>query len=209
VQVSDEPSTDELLARAARADGAAVDELLDRHRERLRRMVAVRMGNQLAGRLDPSDIVQETMMVAAQRLPKYLRRPPIGFYPWLRQIAWDRIIEAHRRHLRSQRRSVGREQPKGPLLSDESIVEMIDRLGPRGSSPSHVAARDELRQCVRDELDRLPERDRETLILLYLEQLRPREVAEVLGLTEKAVHMRHLRALHRLRQRLEVVFKKE
>jgi len=207
--VTSDPSTDELLARAANDDRHAVEQLLDRHRDRLRRMVAIRLGNRLTGRLDPSDVVQETLMVAAQRLTKYVRHRPIGFYPWLRQIAWDRIVDAHRRHIKSQRRGVGREEAKAPLLSDESIAQMIDRIGPRGASPSQHAAREELRQHVRDELHRLPERDRETLVLLYLEQLRPREVGEVLGLTEKAVHMRHLRALHRLRKRLEILFKRE
>jgi RNA polymerase sigma-70 factor (ECF subfamily) len=59
--------------------------------------------------------------------------------------------------------------------------------------------REELRHRVREALGRLPERDREVLVLRYLEQLSTAEVAAVLEITEGAVKVRHLRALARLR----------
>ena len=77
----------ELLDRAARGDSSATDKLLTCNRDRLVRMVEVRMDARMASRVDPSDVVQETMTVAAARLPVYLVERPIPFYPWLRQIA--------------------------------------------------------------------------------------------------------------------------
>ena len=100
-----------MLDRAGHGDARARQLLLERHRARLRRMVAVRLDRRVAARVDPSDLVQETLAEAAARLSDYLRRRPLPFYPWLRQIAWDRLVEAHRRHLRAGRRSVAREVP--------------------------------------------------------------------------------------------------
>src|SRR5947209_17749496 len=106
-----EPDTDVLLDRAASGDGAARQQLLERHRRRLRRMVAVRLDPRLAARVDPSDIVQEALGDADRRLDDYLRRRPVAFYPWLRRLTWDRLADAYRRHLRAGQRSVAREEP--------------------------------------------------------------------------------------------------
>ena len=92
--------TDELIERAARGDGAARHDLLARHRDRLKRMVAVRLDRRLAARVDPSDIVQEALLDAHRDLSDYLHRRPLPLYPWLRQFAWDRLLKWHRAHLR-------------------------------------------------------------------------------------------------------------
>src|SRR4051794_21065968 len=94
------PDTDQLLDEASRGDGAARGRLLERHRPRLRRMVALRLDRRLAARLDPSDVVQEALVEAAARLDEYLRDRPIPFYPWLRRLAWVRMTDAFRGHLR-------------------------------------------------------------------------------------------------------------
>ena len=103
------PDTDELLRRAERGDDSATQQLLTRHREQLRRMIAVRMDPRLAARIDPSDVIQEATAEAARKLPDYLQRPACPFYPWLRQIAWERLVQLHRHHIHAQRRSVKRE----------------------------------------------------------------------------------------------------
>ena len=95
--------TSALVERAGAGDGRAAEQLLARHRDRLRRMVAVRMDPRLAARLDPSDVVQEALMEASRRLAEYCRGRPVPFYPWLRRIAWERLVEMHRQFLASQR----------------------------------------------------------------------------------------------------------
>ena len=58
---------------ARRGDKAAIDQLLDRHRDRLKRMVTVRMDDRLSARFDPSDVVQETLINATRLLPRFSR----------------------------------------------------------------------------------------------------------------------------------------
>src|SRR5215469_15978069 len=105
------PDTDELLARTAHGDQAAREQLITRHRARLRKMVAYRLDRRLRVRVDPSDVVQEVLAEASRKLPQYLQQRPLPFYPWLRQMAETRLIDLRRRHLESQRRSVCREEP--------------------------------------------------------------------------------------------------
>jgi RNA polymerase sigma-70 factor (ECF subfamily) len=197
-----EPDTDQLLEAAGRGDAAALDRLLEWHRPRLRRMVALRLDRRLAARVDPSDLVQETLAEAAGRLDAYLADRPVPFYPWLRHIAWERLVTAYRRHVRAGRRSVDREEPDRPGLTDDSVLELAGRLIGRESDPLSRAQREEQRQRVRSALSRLAERDREVLVLRHLEQLSVREAAAVLGVSEGAVKVRQLRALERLRDLL-------
>jgi RNA polymerase sigma-70 factor (ECF subfamily) len=196
-----EPDTDLLLRRAAAGDDAARGDLLQRHRGRLKRMVAVRLDPRLAARVDPSDVVQEARAEAAGRLDGYLRDRPLPFYPWLRAIAQQRLLDLRRRHVEAGRRSVAREEERLGL-SDRSALELAERLFARPSSPSARARRHELRERVRAALAGLREADREVLVLRHLEGLPAREIAAVLGISEGAVHTRHVRALQRLRARM-------
>jgi RNA polymerase sigma-70 factor (ECF subfamily) len=194
--------TEELLRRIAGGDAAAHGPLLQRHRTRLRRMIELRLDRRLRARVDPSDVVQETLAQAAGRLSEYARARPLPFFPWLRRLACERLIDLQRLHLRAQRRSVRREDPQGLPLSDESVAHLAGRLAARGSSPSAGVRHEERRALLREALGRLPQADCEVLLLRYVEDLSVAETAAVLGLTESAVKMRHLRALRRLRELL-------
>lgn len=201
--LANDGETNELIDRAARGDAAARDELLARHRARLRHMVALRMDRRLSARVDPSDVVQEALAEASRCLPDYLRDRPLPFYPWLRRLAWERLVATARQHLQARRRSVTREQPGAVALPDESLYALAGRLAVSGTSPSGRMKREELRQRVRAALAQLDEQDREVLVLRYLEQLSTRETAAVLGVSEGGVKSRLMRAIVRLRERLE------
>lgn len=191
------PDTSQLLQAASRGDDEARNALLTRHRDRLQRMVRVRMDPRLSARLDPSDVVQEALTEAWQELSDYLETRPVAFYPWLRRIAWERLVKLHRYHIEAQKRSVRRELVL-PLPARSSAA-LADRIARSGTSPSEAAQAKEMRERIRGMVEHLPERDREVLVLLYLEELTVPEAAEVLGLAEGAVKMRHVRALKRLR----------
>ena len=178
--------TEALIDRAGHGDDTARRELLERYRDYLRRMVATRLDRRLAPRVDPSDIVQETLADAAQRLDDYLRDRPIPFFGWLRQIAGERVIDAHRRHVLSQRRSITREM-RTPELSEESAGELGRRLMANDTSPSNRLIRKERHEQVMAALTALSPRDREVLVMRHLEQLGTAEIADALGLTEGAV----------------------
>jgi RNA polymerase sigma-70 factor, ECF subfamily len=194
--------TQALIDRAGQGDDTARRELLERYRDYLRRMVATRLDRRLAPRVDPSDIVQETLADAAERLDDYLRDRPIPFFGWLRQIAGERVIDTHRRHVLAERRSVAREM-RPPELSEESAGELGRRLVANDTSPSNRLIRKERHEQVMAALTALSSRDREVLVMRHLEQLGTAEIADALGLTEGAVESRLLRALIRLRSRLE------
>lgn len=193
-------ATDEVLRQARAGNSRAVEELLQRSRPKLRQMIAVRIDPRLAGRLDPSDVVQDTLAEAAEKMSEYLRRCPLPFYLWLRHLAWQRLVDLHRQHIQARKRSVTREEPPAMGLSDRSAMQLAARLSSGHSSPSHKIMQREQRQRVRDALEQLSDSDREVLVLIYLEQLSTAEASAVLGVSEKAVTMRHLRALDRLRR---------
>jgi RNA polymerase sigma-70 factor (ECF subfamily) len=198
-----DPEPHDLLQRAGCGEDDARQGLLALHRDRLRRMVAVRMDRRLVARFDPSDVVQDALAEADQRLNDYLRDRPIAFYPWLRHFAWERLVDLHRRHIQAQRRSVTREECPDADLPDASAAILADRLAGSGTSPSRRLIRAELRDRVQSALTRLGPRDREVLVLRHLEGLSTAEVAAVLGLTPGAVMTRHTRALVRIRALLE------
>lgn len=195
---------DVLLGNAARGDASAVQSLMEQHRERLRRMIAVRLDRRLAPRLDPSDIVQEALSDAARRLPEYLRDRPMPFYPWLFRLAVDRLSLTHRNHVASTVRAIGREERiDGPAHDEATTSGLANRLAANDTTPGRRAAREERRHLLATAIARMDGKDREVLGLRYLDQLTFDEIAAVLQIGLSAVKMRHLRALERLRGLLE------
>jgi len=123
---------------------------------------------------------------------------PVPFYPWLRQFAFNRLLDLHRHHLLAQKRSAKREaQP--PAADEGSVIGLADWLIASVSSPSSQAVRAEERKRVQAALLALAERDREILVLRYMEMLSTAEAASVLGISEGAVKVRLFRALERIR----------
>ena len=121
----DSSETQQLLASARAGDAAARERLLDRHREALRRVVGLRMDPVLRRRLDASDIVQDVLVEANRRLTDYLEQSGMPFQLWLRHLARDRLIDAHRRHRGAARRSIDREQPlAAPQYADQSAFDL-------------------------------------------------------------------------------------
>jgi RNA polymerase sigma-70 factor (ECF subfamily) len=192
-------NTSALLHRLSAGDSRAAGQLLAKHRDKLRRMVKTRLDPRLARRVDPSDVVQDTLHEAAKRLPKYARERPIPFYPWLRQLAWERLVHLKRAHLKAEKRSVLLEEDSAPKVTDESILAVARQVVCTQTGPSSRAIRQELRQKVRECVESLSEQDQEIILLRYVEQLTSSEIAVVLGISEASAKMRHLRALRRLR----------
>jgi RNA polymerase sigma-70 factor (ECF subfamily) len=179
---------------------------LDRYRDRLRKAVAIRLDKRIAARVDASDIVQEAMRDAFRRLPEYFADPRLSFYPWLRRITWDRLVDMYRTHVAAERRSVLREQPAMLNLNDESVAELAHSIVTSSVNPGRRAMLAEMEGRTKAALMRLKPHDREILVLRYLEQLGVEEIASVLGISQTAVTSRHLRALQRLRRLLGVDF---
>lgn len=197
-----EDDTQQLLANARGGDAVAVNQLLDRHREALRRMVSLRLDRMVARRVDASDVVQDVLLEANSRLSDYLRDPRMPFHLWLRHLARDRVIEMHRQHRGAQRRSVDREVDAGPTAPDASAVDFAARLVDRELTPAAENMRRELHRTFLEALEKLDEDDRDIILMRHVEQLGNGEVALALGLSPAAAGMRHLRALRKLRASL-------
>jgi RNA polymerase sigma-70 factor, ECF subfamily len=197
---SNSPETQHLLDQARDGQEAAVNQLLDAHREPLRRAISLRLDPVVARREDPSDIVQKVLLEANQRLSDYLRNPTMPFHLWLRHIAQDHIIDTHRRHRVAQRRSLDREQPIVPAaLADRSSVELAAQFLDQELTPASAAMRHELENRLHVALASLDEGDRDVICMRHFEQLSNQDVALILNLTEAAASMRYLRALRRLK----------
>lgn len=192
--------TQNLLANARLGDRAAVNRLLERHRNSLRKLVQLRLDRKIAQRVDASDVVQDVLLEANTRLQDYLSDPRLPFHLWLRQLAKDRMIDMYRRHRGAQRRSLDREQSMtSPQFSDQSGLDLMGQLADQELTPAAASIRKELEARFVVALDQLEEEDREIVMMRHFEQLGNSEVAEVLGLSAAAAGMRHLRALRKLR----------
>jgi RNA polymerase sigma-70 factor (ECF subfamily) len=176
-----------------------MDTLFGQHRDRLRRMVAIRWDPRLSARADPSDVVQETLAEASQKLLEYSERRTLPFYPWLRELAWRRMVTLFRHHVLAQRRSVQREKNDWTGLSDDSAIRLSEQIAADHSSPSKHLARAERENSIRSALNQLTTQDREIIVMRHLEQLQVNEIAAILGISEGAVKMRRMRAFERLR----------
>lgn len=199
----DQPETQEILNQARQGEADAVDQLIVRHRGPLRRMIEMRLDAAVARRVDASDIVQDVMLEASRRLQEYLRNPAMPFHLWLRHIAQDHIIDAHRKHRLAQRRSVDREQHLQPAhQADRSSLDLAAAFVDQELTPASAAVRQELERRFTAALAELSEDDREVILMRHFEQLPNQEMATALGLSEAAASMRYLRALRRLRAML-------
>ena len=195
--------TDGLLQRVAAGDREVWGELLMRHRERLRCMVALRLDPRLQGRIDASDVLQEAFLTASVQLSDYLKNPTLPFFLWLRLITGQRLIKLHRHYLGTQARDARREVSlyRG-ALPEASSAALAARLLGRETRPSEAAIRAERQIRLQEALNSLDPIDREVLALRHFEQLSNAEVAEVLGLRQSAATKRYVRALQRLKETL-------
>jgi RNA polymerase sigma-70 factor (ECF subfamily) len=192
-----------LLDQARRGDGDAVNRLLQRHRDTIRRMIDRRMDRVVQRRVDASDIVQDVLVEANRRLGEYLANPAMPFQLWLRHMARDRLIDAHRRHRVAAARSIDREVPLGGPDADASRAGPAADLADRELTPAAAATWHELERRFASAVDALDEADRQIVLLKHFEHLSTAEAAEVLGLSKPAAGMRYLRAMRRLRTLLE------
>lgn len=192
--------TQELLAQAKGGDDSAVNQLMDRHRNSLRQLIRMRLDARIQKRVDVSDVIQDVLVEANRRLDRYIDNPIMPFHLWLRQIAKDRIIDAHRRHRVSAKRSVDREQgmviPRG---HDHSSIQLASLLGDARLTPAAAALQKEMAAKVEAAISQLDDKDCEIITMRHYEHLSNQEIGTILGLTEPAASMRYLRAIKRLK----------
>ena len=180
-----------LLARVAEGDHQALDELIAQHRGYVRTIVDARLEPQLRSRVDPSDIVQDSLAYASRRIDDYLENCPTSFRFWLRRKVLQTLVDTRRHHY-AQKRDVRRESPAASLSA-------MSLAGPLlGERASEIFRKKELLAKVESAIEELNEIDREILLLRHSEGLSNGEVAEILDMKPNATSNRHGRALRKL-----------
>ena len=165
-------------------------------------MADMRLDPKIRQRVDASDIIQDVMIEASRRLPTYLENPVMPFHLWLRQITQDRLIDAHRRHRVSKKRSVDVEQ--APVVAsnlDYSSIQFGPQIVDAELTPAAAAIGKEMQKLFEEAVEEMDEIDQEIIAMRHFEQLTNQEVANVLKLSEPAASMRYLRAMRRLKEK--------
>ena len=188
--------------------GAERDEvlgqLLDGHRDRLMRMVRMRMDPKLKARVGASDVLQEAFVEIYERVGEYLDKPQMPFFLWVRFLTAQKILRLYRFHVKAQKRDVRRQAVPGHKdFPDASPETFVQHLMAQGTTPSYAAMREEMRGQLLEALEEMGPQDREVLVLRHYERLSNEEVAEELGLSKYAASKRYIRALDRIRSVLE------
>jgi RNA polymerase sigma-70 factor, ECF subfamily len=189
-----------LQVRLQRGDREALALLFSEHRDRLWRMVNFRMDRRLAGRIDPDDVLQEAYLAAAARLVHYTADCSLSPFVWLRMVFMQTLIDLHRHHLGTQMRDAQREVSAGgyrygQTTSASLAAQFVGQL----TSPSQAAAREEMLSQVEQAIAEMDPLDQEVLAMRHFEELSNSEIAEVLGIQQKAASIRYVRAIKRLR----------
>jgi RNA polymerase sigma-70 factor (ECF subfamily) len=165
-------------------------------------MVQLRLDHRLAGRVSPSDVLQEAYIDALKRVDHYFEKADQPFFGWLRLVVAQRLADVHREHL-AQKRNAGRDVPIHGGATDSACLAacLLGNL----SSPSHAANRNEIFARLEEALDQMDPVDREVLALRHFEELSNKETASLLDIEPAAASKRYVRALARLRQILETI----
>jgi RNA polymerase sigma-70 factor (ECF subfamily) len=186
-----------LLALVGPDHTEAIGELYELHRERLWRMLFVRLDRRLAGRASLDDVLQEAFFDIAARIGEFLQRREVPFYVWLRFLVLQRLQMIERAHLGAACRDAALEVSlTGPASAGSMAGQFVGHL----TSPSQAAMRRELQERIQAALDEMAPLDREVLALRHFEEMSNDEVAQALGISKDAASKRHIRALVRLRE---------
>jgi RNA polymerase sigma-70 factor (ECF subfamily) len=191
---------EELLDAARNGDEGALAALVERHRDRLERMIRLRMDRRLQGRVDPADIVQDAYLAVRGKFSQYSADPRLPFFLWLRLEVGQKLVDVHRFHLGTQMRDAGQEVSlyRGALPQVTSLS-LAEHLLGKLTTASRTAMRLELKLRVQEALNSMDPHDREVLILRHFEELSNAEAAQVLGIKPSAAVNRYVRALKRLK----------
>ena len=200
---SEDDRLSQLLRDARQGDQIAWRELADLLKQRLRRMIQFRMDPRLSARIDPSDVLQESMLEAWQRLDEFAddRMP---FFVWLRFLTCQRLLAIHRRHFSSEKRDVSREIGRG-VHNASTSASLARWLVSDGATPSSIAVKSEESDQLLAALEDLETDEREVLALRHFEHLSNVEAAAVLEMNESTASTKYLRAIRKLKRILERV----
>jgi RNA polymerase sigma-70 factor (ECF subfamily) len=195
-----EEALQELDARMRAGEQEALAEVFTTCRQRLRHVIDFRLDNRMRSRVDADDVLQEVFLAASQRLGHYAGSSYTSPFLWLRAILSQTMVELYRRHIGAQKRNPDQEVriDAAPFPNATSTSLAIQLVG-SATSPGERVARDDMMGMMERAIANMEPIDQEVLALRHFEELSNREVAEVLGIEQKAASIRYVRAIRRLK----------
>jgi RNA polymerase sigma-70 factor (ECF subfamily) len=176
------------------------DVSLERYRPYLRLLARVQLGTRLRGKLDPSDVIQQTLLEAHRDRGSFRGSTEGERVAWLRTILARQLGMALRHHTRAKRDA--RREVDLQRQLDASSARLADWVADNGASPSECADRNEQALRVGTALETLPEAQREAVVLHYYQGWTVPQIAAEMERTVAAVAGLLQRALQRLRASL-------
>ncbi|MEM9410764.1 MAG: sigma-70 family RNA polymerase sigma factor [Planctomycetota bacterium] len=193
--MSENQDEQEIIQRLNCGDQSALTELYDRYRSRLKRLVELRLSPGVKQRIDASDVLQESFIDLAKKLPDF-KTKDMSPYVWLRLVVTERVLDLHRKHLYAEKRDVRREVGlRAKPAHDATSFSLAHALLGDDTSVSEKVAREERQKVLMQKLEELEENDKEIILMRTFEHLSNDESAEILGLTKYAASKRYIRAL--------------
>ena len=192
-----------LEKRVLSGEVSALAELFAIYRPRLYRTVEFRLDPRLTSRVGVDDVLQESFLDASRRIRHFGENQNMSPFIWLRWIVSQTLVDIHRRHLGAQMRDAGRERSLFRRNPQATSVSFAAQLLGHLTSPSQAALRNEAHDQLGQVLEQLSKNDQEIIALRHFEELTNQEVAEALGIEQKAASIRYVRAIRRLKQLLD------
>ena len=191
----------ELTARMREGNKDALATVFSDYRERLRRIIQFRIDYRIAARISDSDVLQETYIAAAKRLPHFSTQTEMSAFLWLRLLAKQQLVDIHRQHLKAEKRDARKELSLQPnQASAQTSMALAVQLVGSITAASEVVAKAEAIALLEAALDEMNDIDSEVIALRHFEELTNIETASVLKLQPSAASKRYLRAMSRLSQ---------
>ena len=188
-----------LIEEARGGDRVTLGRLLDSYQSYLRLLARIEIGRRLQGKVDASDIVQETFLEAHRQFPSFQGHAEPQLTKWLRTILAGTMSNAVRRYAGTQARDLRLERQLAADL-DQSTCALEQMLVDRNSSPSQHAMRGEQTLMVAAAMSRLPEDYQTVLVLRHLEGLTFPQISLRMGRSIDSVEKLWLRGLTRLKK---------
>ena len=173
---------------------------IERYRSYLLLLARMKLDRKVRGKLDASDVVQQTMLEAHQAIKSFRGGNVAAQAAWLRQILARNLANAVR-DLTRAKRDVRKERALQTDL-DDSASQLEGWLAAGESSPSQKAERHERALRLAEALAQLPDAQRDAVVLRHFEGLSLADIAAELGCTPAAVTGLLTRGLRNLRKSL-------
>jgi RNA polymerase sigma-70 factor, ECF subfamily len=193
------PDPEQMIQTARVETDAGLGPLLELYRNYLRLLARIEIGRRLQGKLDASDLVQETFLEAHRNFARFEGTSEPQLVSWLRQILAAKVANLLRHYLGTQGRDVRLERELAADLDQSSRALGVDLIAPH-STPSQQAVKREQAVLLADALEKLPPDYREVIVLRHLEGHSFSEVARRMARSVDSVQKLWLRALARLRR---------